>query len=217
MFNNFLKKNKVEIYSEKDQLLIENHITNNIGNFESVLHEIASDDIHVDICVIEPTIETDFYSLVTMGAGAHKMNVPKELKNDNLSRAEFIVTLPPDWNIQSSDEKWYWPIRWLKTLARLPINNDTWLGSGHTVQNPDGKPFAENTALNSVMVSKPYSFFPKTFRCRLSNGEEVKFYQMIPLYESEMKYKLENSAEELIKLFPEEYDWIVDVNRSLLV
>ena len=28
------------------------------------------------------------------------------------------------------DEKWYWPIRLLKSLARLPINCDSWLGHG---------------------------------------------------------------------------------------
>ena len=31
------------------------------------------------------------------------------------------------------DEKWYWPIRLLKSLARLPIASDTWLGFGHTM------------------------------------------------------------------------------------
>ena len=41
------------------------------------------------------------------------------------------------------DEKWYWPIRLLKSLARLPIASDTWLGFGHTLEHEED--FAKDT------------------------------------------------------------------------
>ena len=51
------------------------------------------------------------------------------------------------------DEKWYWPIRLLKSLARLPINCDSWLGHGHTVENRE--PFADNTKLCTATLISP--------------------------------------------------------------
>lgn len=34
--------------------------------------------------------------------------------------------------------------------------------------------------------------------CQLPNGEEVNFYQMIPLYEEEVNFKIQNGAETLL-------------------
>ena len=41
----------------------------------------------------------------SMGMGAHWMKVPEELAEYKLERAELAVCLPPDWNLQSDDEK----------------------------------------------------------------------------------------------------------------
>ena len=49
---------------------IEGHIQQYFGDFEHVFHELASPDIHVDICVVQPSAERDYYTLVTMGMGA---------------------------------------------------------------------------------------------------------------------------------------------------
>ena len=112
---------------------IEQHIKNTFGEFENVFHELVSPDIHVDICVVPPSEERDYYTLVTMGMGAHRMNVPEELAEYKLERAELAIALPPDWKLDEEslkDERWYWPIGLLKVLARLPISGDTWLGFG---------------------------------------------------------------------------------------
>ena len=66
------------------------------------------------------------------------MNAPKELAEYKLERAELVIALPADWKLNQEsmqDERWYWPIRLLKALARLPIYNDTWLAWGHTMDN----------------------------------------------------------------------------------
>lgn len=56
-----------------------------------------------------------------MGVGAYMMNVPKDLSSHVCSRAEYVIFLPKDWDIESDKEEDYWPIRMLKTIARLPI------------------------------------------------------------------------------------------------
>ena len=70
-----------------------------------MLHEIYSPDIHLDIAVIEPSQDKPYYSLVTMGLGAHCMNVPKELNEYELERCELIIDLPSLWDINNNEEK----------------------------------------------------------------------------------------------------------------
>ena len=73
---------------------VERHIQQYFGKSENVFHELVSPDIHVDICVVPPSTERDYYTLVTMGMGAHRMNVPEELAEYKLERAELAIALP---------------------------------------------------------------------------------------------------------------------------
>jgi hypothetical protein len=193
--------------------ILEKHIEKYFGSYKNVFHEIASPDIHVDIAVIEPTPKRNYYVLVTMGMGARKMDVPAELEEFKLQRAELLVCLPPDWKLDDlEDEKWYWPLRWLKILARLPGDEDTWLGWGHTI--PKGSSFADNTRLSAVMLIYPGAFGKKSFTCKIPNGEEINFYQLLPLYEEEMEYKLERDAEALLELMDERDLEYVKIDRK---
>ena len=188
-----------ELYTEEEMSAIEEHIKNTFGEFENVFHELVSPDIHVDICIVPPTEERDYYTLVTMGMGAHRMNVPEELAEYKLERAELAIALPADWKLDQEsmkDEKWYWPIRLLKSLARLPIASDTWLGFGHTMDNKEN--FAENTKLCAAILTGPQSTEEGGEVCTLPGGEEVNFYQVIPLYEDELDYKLEHDVDALL-------------------
>jgi len=188
-----------ELYSGEDLDALEQHIETHFGAFTNVFHEIASPDIHVDIVIIEPTPERNYYILLTMGMGARSMDVPAELEGYHLERAEIMVCLPPDWKLDDlSDEKWYWPLRWLKILARLPGENSTWLGWGHTI--PNGAPLAENTRLSALMLIYPGAFGDGSFECELPSGSTVNFYQIIPLHKEELDYKLQNNAEALLDL-----------------
>ena len=188
-----------EVYTEEEMEAVEGHIEQYFGKVENVFHELVSPDIHVDICIVPPTEERDYYTLVTMGMGAHRMNVPEELAEYKLERAELAIALPADWKlVQESmqDERWYWPIRLLKVLARLPIASDTWLGFGHTMDNKEN--FAENTKLCAAILTGPQSTEEGGEVCTLPGGEEVNFYQVIPLYEDELDYKLEHDADALL-------------------
>ena len=188
-----------EVYTEEEMNAVEEHIQQYFGKFENVFHELDSPDIHVDICVVPPSEERNYYTLVTMGMGAHRMNVPEELAEYKLERAELAIALPGNWKLKHEDlknERWYWPIRLLKTLARLPIASDTWLGFGHTMDNEDD--FAKDTKLCAAMLTGPQDTEDGSEVCILPNGEEVNFYQVIPLYRDELEYKMEHDADALL-------------------
>lgn len=199
-----------ELYTEREMEAVEQFIADQLGEFPNVFHELVSPDIHVDICIIPPTAQQDYYTLVTMGMGAHRMAVPDELRDRNLERAELLIRLPSDWEVQSSDECWYWPIRWLKILARLPGEEDSWLGWGHTVDY--GEPFAENTELCGSILISPFEFSGQTCCCTLPDGDEVNFYQVVPLYREEMDFKTAHDADTLLDLMGETIQ-IVDLDR----
>ena len=104
-----------------------------------------------------------------------------------------------NWKLKREDlknERWYWPIRLLKTLARLPIASDTWLGFGHTMDNEED--FAENTKLCAAILTGPQSTEEGGEVGTLPGGEEVNFYQVIPLYRDELEYKMEHDADALL-------------------
>lgn len=196
------KNSEPEVYSEDEMSAIEQHIKNTFGEFENVFHELVSPDIHVDVCVVPPSERRNYYTLVTMGMGAHRMNVPKELAEYNLERAELAIALPPDWKLDKDsmqEQRWYWPVGLLKVLARLPISNDTWLGFGHTMEKQS--PFAEDTELCAAILTGPQDMDLDTCGevCILPGGEEVNFYQVLPLYREEMEYKLEHDADALLE------------------
>ena len=188
-----------EVYTEEEMEAIEGHIQQYFGKFENVFHELSSPDIHVDICVVPPSKERYYYTLVTMGMGAHRMNVPEELAEYKLERAELAIALPGNWKLKREDlknERWYWPIRLLKTLARLPIASDTWLGFGHTMDNEED--FAKGTKLCAAILTGPQDTEDGSEVCILPSGEEVNFYQVIPLYREELEYKMAHDADALL-------------------
>ena len=203
-----------EVYTEEEMEAIEGHIQQYFGDFEHVFHELASPDIHVDICVVQPSAERDYYTLVTMGMGAHRMHVPEELAEYKLERAELAIALPKDWKLKQEDmrdERWYWPIRLLKTLARLPIASDTWLGFGHTMDHEED--FAKDTKLCAAILTGPQGTEEGSEVCVLPGGEEVNFYQVIPLYRDELEYKLAHDADALLDKM-EGISFVVEPDRQ---
>ena len=225
LFDKFKKKDKNEnfmpmyLYDEKDLDEVEAYITKAFGEYDSVFHEIFSPDIHLDVCLVNPTEEEPFYKLVTRGAGAYEMNIPDRWKEYNIERAEYVIYVPKDWNLQSQDMKDYWPIKVLKDVARLPILCDTWLSFGHTTQaDEEGTPYAANAKFNSVVLDFCENHQGEV-RLETSSGKTINFYQVIPLHPEELKYKLENDAESLINIFDEKnIDYkLVDINRNSVV
>jgi hypothetical protein len=119
--------------------------------------------------------------------------------------AELLIHLPANWPMSEEafqDENHYWPIRWLKQLARLPHAYDTWLGYGHTIPNGDPpEPFASKTAFCCMLLGLPISAGEEFFQLKVSEEKTICFYALVPLYLEEMNLKLEKGAEHLEDLF----------------
>jgi len=204
------------LYSERELNKVSAYIKRQYGEYDDVFHELVSPDIHLDIVVVPPTEELPYYKLVTMGAGAYKMDIPRELRKWKLERAEYVIFLPKDWNIKSDKEEDYWPIRMLKDVARLPIYTDSWITVGHTVtMNEDSSPVASNTLLNSCILFNSFGKGNKVVEALKIGlfGDEVNFWQVFPLYQEEVEYKFKHPVDDLMELL-NDVTMVVDINRK---
>lgn len=126
---------------------------------------------------------------------------------------------PAEWQLDQQaleDESWYWPIRLIKGLARLPHKYETWLGFGHTVPNGDpAEPYAANTGLCGAIVL-PSVTAPSGFQVLDIPGvKQVSFYSIVPLHQKEMEYKLRLGTDRLLDRFDRKgFNDIVDVKRA---
>ncbi len=207
----------LQFFYEEDELNeLDRFICEKFGEYKSVFHEMASPDVHLDVCIIDPTDEEPYYKLVTMGAGAYKMAIPEQMQKYGLDYAEYVIYLPKDWNLNSGDENDYWPIRVLKDVARLPIWYDTWLGYGHTTQSDEeGSAYAANTKFNSVIL-KFAENKNGDVRMVIPSRRFINFYEIILLYPEELNFKMENGADALFDRFNEkgiQYR-VLDLNRK---
>lgn len=182
---------------------ISDHIESHLGKVETVFHEIVSDTVHIDVHFVKPTDDFPFVRLVTSGMSDLPMTVPDGAESSRY--AELMVTLPGDWRLDQKsfeDENWYWPVRLLKGLARLPHKYRTWLGFGHSVPNGDPpEPYASRTGLCGAIVLPPVTVPEGFHRLRINEEKEITFYAAVPLYAEEMNFKLRSGTDKLLDKF----------------
>lgn len=211
-------KGMLTLYSEKEIGDYESFIEKKDGKIENVIHEIVSPDIHLDVLVIPPAEGRPYYKLITEGAGAYKQNVPKECRKTVSEYAEYCIYLPADWKIDSDKPEDYWPIKMLKKIARLPIEENSWFGQGHTISwDADGEAFDSSTNLNSLIILSDKDDAGKDAKVRLSSGKQVTLYKLCPLYQEELDLITSEGWVAYVNKIPDEdlLDYkIIDTNRT---
>lgn len=115
----------------------------------------------------------------TVGASAHVVS-----GYDSDHRVEFFAGLNP-----AQDDV----VRPLALLVVEVVLKGTELGHGHSVTFPE--PLWGGTEMSSLLVLRPLSDVPAL---ALADGLHVDFLQAIPVYESEVSFKAQHRAEELL-------------------
>src|SRR5262245_45698763 len=199
------------------------HVVRHIGPVSNVFHERVSDLVQIDLLVVGPHGDRPFHTLVTCGMSDRAMRVPIEEPDDlgrvpELRYAELLLCLPPEWPLapeafQSEDH--YWPLRWLKKLARLPHQHEGWLGLGHTIPNGDPpRPLAGNTRFAGWLVDEPVLFPAEVRKLRVME-KAINFYSIVPLYDEEMTLKLRKGSGALSHLLDQDrVSELIDLERK---
>ncbi|MCC9606857.1 DUF3239 domain-containing protein [Blastopirellula sp. JC732] len=202
-----------------DEGLIEavsEHIEKHFGKVDNVFHELISTGVHVDVHVINPTTERPYYTLVTSGMSELPMTTPPGA--EELAYAELVLCLPPDWKMSQDafeDESNYWPIRWMKILARFPHDYETFFTISHTI--PGGNPpeeFDASTPMGCWMFVAPFMFEEESFELQ-HDGHTVNFLYMLPLHLDEMEFKLKHGFDEAVDRIMESFEIreLIDMQR----
>ena len=86
---------------------ISDHIKAHLGEIDTVLHELASDTVHIDVHVVKPTKSFPYHRLITSGMSDLPMNTPAGATVPKFT--ELMVTLPASWRVDDEalkDETW---------------------------------------------------------------------------------------------------------------
>ncbi len=179
------------------------HIEQHLGPVSGVFHEIVSDAVHIDVHIVPATADFPYLRLVTSGMSDRAMTLPDGIEAPQ--HMELMMTLPGDWQLQHEafeDERHYWPIRLLKTLARLPHKHATWLGFGHTVPNGDpAAPYADGVGFDGAIVLPSISAPDGFSELVIDADKTIVFMAVVPLYPEEMALKLHKGTDALLDRF----------------
>ncbi|GIH08702.1 hypothetical protein Rhe02_67690 [Rhizocola hellebori] len=188
---------------EETARAIEAHIERYFGPIAFVWHEIVSDLVHIDVHVVEPTPQRPYFVLVTSGMSDRPMNVPAAAEVSPF--AELMLCLPETWPLNADafeDENAYWPIRWLKMVARLPHEYNTWIGEWHSVPNGDpAEPFASKTPFAGVLVAPMVRCEPEANTIVTESGKEISLLALVPLHRAEIDLKVARGTDALLDAF----------------
>lgn len=195
-----------------------------------MFHELVSHLVHIDIHIIKPTEERNFYTLVTTGMSYRPMTIPDSFPEEAkaLNYAELVICLPPDWPLdqalstetqkvgEQQSEEYYWPIRMLKYFARFPHEYDTWLWQGHTIPNGNPpEPVATNATFTGTILAFPILFSEEAHTLKIDDSKTIHFLSLIPLYTEEMNLKLKKGADALYeRLGKEGITELLDIQRK---
>jgi hypothetical protein len=174
-----------------------------LGEARTVLHEVLSDRIHLDVHIVPPTPERPSYVLYTSGMSDLPMETPVEARG--MEYAELLISLPAEWPMPPNhvvvggnhepEPPGYWPIGYLKFLARIPHDYRTWLGPGHTIPNGDPpRNLAPDTGLCCWWLLAARQLPVESQIGTLPDGRRVHFLSVHALYESEMSFKLNEGS-----------------------
>lgn len=186
VYKNFL----VDIrYTDEERQGIESYLADAFGPVARIYYELDADTPHIDLAVCEPSEGRPLYTLTTLGMGAFRQRVPKELEEKNQAFAEFTMLLPADWDFEQS-----WPLTMLKEIAHLITDEyeETAPQAGYVYGCSDG--LREESGFFAVLVVPGGGREGISSRVMLAGGKIVNFYRLVPIYEAEWEYIREHDS-----------------------
>lgn len=152
-----------------------------------------------------------FQILYTEGLSKNLQTDAKQ--NNKYHHIELYFLLPDFWDLTKKD----WPVYWLNRIAQVPKKNKTWFGAGDTL--PAGNPpkaIDEILKCSYFILSDPLQLESKVVN-GASADQEFSFLAVIPIFEKEFDFKMQNSATPLLKIFRDKQIFeMVDIYRQPL-
>ncbi|MEM7477043.1 MAG: suppressor of fused domain protein [Planctomycetota bacterium] len=170
------------------------------NGMQEILAQIEGMSVAVNI--IQPSEEHPYLVLFTNGMSDLPMKVPAG--HEDWQYGELMIQLPKEWvhpRESKGDPKWLWPVRWLRQMAYLPHLNETWLGRSATIATSEDPPvpLGPGTERSCLLLLADLGVFDQPLE--RPDGKHVRFYTMVPLFDSERDFELKHGMEKFLREF----------------
>lgn len=196
-------------YSDSEKKAVLKHITEHFGRIDKLISQKDFKGVSIEVAEVLPDTEEgrNYYTLVTVGVGAHKMKVAPPYDKMVSDRCEIVMYLPPEMD----DDMRIWAVGYMCIIGRLPIERNSWSSYGHIFSN--GRPLMYGTKLCASTLIEVQDVDEDASACTLPGGDKVTFYQLFPLYKEEIEYKLSHGLTDLIRKMPH-ISAVLDLERE---
>ena len=198
-------------YTEKQMQEVMDFIKESFGDEgqeeKYILHELESEYVHTDVVMPEGE---DYNFFVSCGMGARVMPNCKVFIDKAYERIELYFSLSKEYKPTLEEVGLLGGE--LQGISKYPFRNNTFLGPGHTINA--SKKFKEKFGYDYFV------FLGGTISTCVEDLGEVYFMGLIPIYEEERNWMVENNSFEwLIEFFNSRDDenFVVDKKREVFI
>ena len=179
------------IYTPEQLTEIQTYIADNFGSNETdyIAHEMESEYVHTDVLIVDN--QADLKVFASIGMGAKEMNSPI----DSFQNIEIMGFASEKLDIKSEESLII--AGELTRLTKFPFSENTWFGPGHTVN-----------ASEEFKKAFGYEYFLFTysgFSAEVLDIGNINYLTLIPLYENERNYIVENGDTVFLPKLLEKY------------
>lgn len=184
-------KELLATYTPEQLKEIQTYIATNLGSNDSdyIAHEMESKYVHTDVLIVDNQVDLKVFA--SIGMGAKEMNSPI----DSFQNVEIMGFASEKLDIKSEESLII--AGELTRLTKFPFSENTWFGPGHTVN-----------ASEEFKKAFGYEYFLFTysgFSAEVSDIGNINYLTLIPLYENERNYIVENGDTVFLPKLLEKY------------
>ena len=178
-------------YTPEQLSEIQTYIATNFGSNKTdyIAHELESKYVHSDILIIDN--QTDLKVFASIGMGAKEMNSPIE----SFQNIELMGFASEKLDIKSEESLII--AGELTRLTKFPFSENTWFGPGHTVNASE--------EFKNAFGYQYFLFTYSGFSVEVSDIGNINYLTLIPLYENERNYIVENGDAQFLQKLLAEY------------
>ncbi len=172
---------------------VADHLQQLFGTSGRLLSEDIASGMPVDVRWVPSSAERPFELLVSEGMSARPMSLPEDHEQiETWRHAELCLFLPAGFKVEQE----VWPLRLLRSLARLPHAHGTWIGRGHVIPNGEPpRPYARGLALCGAVIVPPGALADTLFE--VPGEPPLHIFRVLPVTARELHLRVEQGMDAL--------------------
>ena len=150
--------------------------------------DVSTAEGEIPLIMLDLELRSPVSVLMTNGLSDYKMPVPENTDENEYN--EIYFCLPSYWEWEDMENpRTNWVFSWIQRIAKHAIEQNTWLGHGHTMPcGANMESLSETMLQNHFILSNPLLLEMELLPIKV-DGREINFLGIIPIFSDEMDYK----------------------------